>query len=101
MTKKGLNSNALKMIAIIAMTVDHLAWLLFPGYSTDGIALSMHIIGRLTAPIMIFFIVEGFFRTSNIKKYIGRLFIFAVISHFAYALMFNKSFIPLQQTVFD
>ena len=33
--KKGLNSNQLKLIAIIAMTVDHLAWVIWPGYQTQ------------------------------------------------------------------
>ena len=99
--KQGLNSNTLKMIAIIAMTIDHLAWAFFPGYSTAAVALLMHIVGRLTAPIMMFFIVEGYFRTSNVKKYIQRMFIFALISHFAYALMFHKNFIPLQNSIFD
>ena len=101
MRKAGLTSNALKTIAIIAMTVDHLAWLLFSGYSTNAAALSMHVVGRLTAPIMIFFIVEGYFRTRDVKKYILRMFVFAVISHFAYALLFDKNFIPLQDSVFD
>ena len=101
MIKQGLSSNSLKLIAIAAMTIDHLAWLFFPGYSTDPIALIMHVIGRLTAPIMMFFIVEGYFRTSNVKNYILRLLVLAVISHFAYALMFHKNFIPLQNTVFD
>jgi len=68
------------MIAIATMTIDHLAWVFFPGYSTDGTALLMHILGRLTAPIMMFFIVEGYFRTSNIKKYILRMFVFADVS---------------------
>ena len=99
--KRGFNSNTLKVIAIIAMTIDHLAWAFFPGYSTDGMVLLMHIIGRLTTPIMIFFIVEGYFKTNNIKKYIQRMFVFALISHFAYALMFDKNFIPLQNTIFD
>ncbi len=27
--KKGLNSNQLKLIAIIAMTVDHLTWVIW------------------------------------------------------------------------
>jgi len=99
--KQGLSSNGIKLIAIAAMTIDHLAWLFFPGYSTDPIALIMHVIGRLTAPIMMFFIVEGYFRTSNVKSYILRLLVLAVISHFAYALMFHKNFIPLQNTVFD
>ena len=44
----------------------------------------MHIIGRLTCPIMCYFIAEGYYHTRNINKYTFRLFIFAVISHFAY-----------------
>ena len=101
MFKQCLTSNAIKMIAIVAMTVDHLAWAFFPGYSTNPAALFMHIIGRLTAPIMMFFIVEGYFHTRSVTKYIQRMFAFAVLSHFAYALMFHKNFIPLQNSVFD
>ena len=40
----------------------------------------MNSIGRLTMPIMCFFIAEGYYRTKNLKKYLLRLFIFAVIS---------------------
>ena len=58
--EKGLTSNAIKIIAIIAMTVDHTATIFFPRYSLDVPVLLMHIIGRLTAPIMMFFIVEGY-----------------------------------------
>ncbi len=99
--KRGLNSNQLKMIAIIAMTVDHLAWVFFPGYRADFTPLLMHTIGRLTAPIMMFFIAEGYHHTRNVKKYIGRLFLFAIPSHFAYCFMFGKSFIPFQDSIFD
>ncbi|MDR2132843.1 MAG: conjugal transfer protein TraX [Clostridiales Family XIII bacterium] len=99
--QKGLTANTLKTIAIVAMTIDHLTWLLLPGYRTDALTLSLHAIGRLTAPIMMFFIAEGFHYTKNIKKYILRLFLFAFIAHFAYALLFAKSFIPFQHTVFD
>ena len=91
---KKLNSNHLKLIAITAMTIDHIAWLLFPGFQTNWYVLLLHIIGRLTAPIMWFFIVEGYNHTRNIKKYLTRLFIFAIISHFAYCFAFNISFIP-------
>ena len=100
-TQKGLTSNALKVIAIVAMTVDHLTWLLLPGYRTDILTLSLHTIGRLTAPIMMFFIAEGFYYTKNIKKYIFRMFLFALIAHFAYAMLFAKDFIPFRHTVFD
>ena len=76
---KGLNANQLKLIAIIAMTIDHLVWTLVPGYSTEWWVILCHIIGRLTAPIMWYFIAEGYHYTRNIRKYAGRLFLLAVI----------------------
>lgn len=91
---KKLNSNHLKIIAIIAMTIDHLADLLYPGMPNIFISNVMHIIGRLTAPIMFFFICEGYHYTKNVKNYISRLFIFALISHFAYCFAFGINFIP-------
>jgi hypothetical protein len=99
--EKGLTSNTIKMIGIIAMTIDHTALIFFPRYSLDLPVVFMHIIGRLTAPIMMFFIVEGYYHTKNLKKYLQRLFIFAIISHFAYTFAFGKSFIPFRETVFD
>ena len=96
---KILNSNQLKLIAIIAMTVDHIAWAMFDGYPSDLLPLVMHIIGRLTCPIMCYFIAEGYHYTRNINKYTFRLFAFAFVSHFAYIFASNdfvdfKSFIP-------
>lgn len=99
--RRGLNANALKMIAIIAMTIDHVTWTFLPGYRTDPLTLALHMIGRLTAPIMMFFIVEGFYHTKNLKKYLFRMFLFAFIAHFPYALLFNKTFLPLQEAVID
>lgn len=100
MTKsKILNSNQLKLIAIIAMTVDHIAWAMFDGYPSALLPLVMHIIGRLTCPIMCYFIAEGYHYTRNINKYTFRLFAFAFVSHFAYIFASNdfvdfKSLIP-------
>lgn len=95
MTKNNrLNSNQIKMIAIIAMTIDHMTWLFFPGYQKIWWIMGLHVIGRLTAPIMWFFIAEGFHYTRNVKKYILRLFTFAIISHFAYDFAGGISFIP-------
>lgn len=91
---KKLNSNHLKVIAIIAMTIDHIADLLYPGMPNNIITNILHIIGRLTAPIMFFFICEGFFYTKNLKKYITRLFAFALISHFAYCFSFGINYTP-------
>lgn len=97
--RKVLNSNQLKIIAILAMTVDHTAWAVFSGYPTQALPLIMHIIGRLTCPIMCYFIAEGYHYTRNIKKYTARLFVFSVVSHFAYIYASEgftdaKSFIP-------
>ncbi|MEE0264753.1 MAG: TraX family protein [Acutalibacteraceae bacterium] len=97
--KKILDSNMIKVIAIIAMTLDHITWMLFPGYPCDILPVTLHIIGRITCPVMCYFIAEGYHYTKNIKKYTKRLFIFALISHFAYifaSMDFTdwKSFIP-------
>ena len=97
--KKILNSNTIKIIAILAMTIDHIAWLVFPGYDDGVIPVVLHIIGRLTCPIMCYFITEGYHYTKNINKYTMRLFAFAFISHFAYIFASSsfvdwKSFIP-------
>lgn len=99
--KRGLNANQIKLIAIIAMTVDHLTWTLFPGYDKTWYVILLHIIGRLTAPIMWFFIAEGFHYTHNIKKYAGRLFLLALVSHFAYNFCFGIPFLPFQTSVFN
>lgn len=84
--KRILNSNMIKMIAIIAMTVDHIAWAVFEGYSTHPAAIIMHVIGRLTCPIMCYCIAEGYHYTRDVKKYTNRLFLFALISHVPYML---------------
>lgn len=101
MLKMGLNANQLKLIAIIAMAVDHLIWTLFPGYCTQWYVLLGHILGRLTAPIMWFFIAEGYSHTRSVKKYALRLFGLAVVSHFAYNFCFGIPFLPFQTGVFN
>lgn len=98
---KKLNSNHLKIIAIIAMTIDHFSDLIYPGFPANPIAVFLHIIGRLTAPIMWFFICEGYYHTHNVKKYIERLFVFAVISHFAYCFAFGINFVPFRSGIFN
>ena len=97
--RKGLNLNAIKLIAILAMTIDHIAWAAFPGYPRAALPLAMHLIGRITCPVMCYFIAEGYHYTRDVNKYTARLFVFAVISHFAYIFASNdfsgwRSFIP-------
>jgi hypothetical protein len=84
--KITMNANRIKLIAIAAMTLDHVAWMAFPGYSQEPLALILHVIGRMTCPMMCYFVAEGYHHTRNINKYTARLFLFALISHFPYLL---------------
>ncbi|TDQ42664.1 TraX family protein [Aureibacillus halotolerans] len=84
-----LNSNALKLIAIVTMVIDHTSiWLVAPGTTMDMIT---HTIGRMAAPIMCYLIAEGYCYTSNIHRYMKRLFIFSLISHFPFVLFLGLS----------
>ena len=101
MNKILLNANQLKLIAIIAMTIDHIADLFYPGFPVQPLPIALHLIGRLTAPIMWFFVCEGLHYTRNAKKYMLRMFIFAVISHFAYCFAFGINPIPFSTGIFN
>lgn len=111
--RKGLSGSTLKIIAIVTMLIDHIGATIVESamYSLVGnqqalmtvyyIMLSMRIIGRLAFPIFCFLLVEGFFHTKNVKKYTLRLFIFALISEFAFDFAFNQSFLEFShQNVF-
>jgi hypothetical protein len=95
--RTGLNANSLKLIAIAAMLCDHIAWGFVP--SASLIYQLMRAIGRLTAPIMSFFIAEGYYHTRSVKKYALRLFVFSIISYFPYYLMFESSQGPSLKTL--
>lgn len=93
--KIGINSFVLKIIAVVSMTIDHVGAVIFPTY------MWLRVIGRIAFPIYAFLIVEGYYHTGNIKKYLARLGIFAIISEpfFDYAL-FNNAFYIKSQNVF-
>lgn len=91
----GLSANQLKFIAIIAMLIDHIAWAFVPIRSLPGQV--MHTIGRLTIPIMCYFIAEGYHHTKNVKRYALRLGIFAIISHIPF-IYFETGHLPISFT---
>ncbi|MBQ2998751.1 MAG: conjugal transfer protein TraX, partial [Oscillospiraceae bacterium] len=89
-----LTSFHLHIIAMAAMLLDHLWITLVPGngWMTD--------IGRIAFPIFAFMTVEGFFNTKNLKKYVKRLFAFALISEVPFNLVAGGSvFYPVHQNV--
>lgn len=59
---KGLNSNQLKLLALLTMTVDHIGVHLFPQYPI------LRIIGRLAFPIYAYCIAEGCVHTKTAKS---------------------------------
>lgn len=85
--RKGLSSNALKYIVVVAMLLDHIAWYFIPINSV--LAQIFHFIGRLTAPVMCYFVAEGYHYTKDINKYLKRLLIFSVICHVLFVIKAN------------
>jgi hypothetical protein len=101
--QNGLSGNALKVIAIIAMTIDHLAWVGIETYeqAETPLQIGLHCIGRLTAPMMIFFVAEGYHHTHDFRRYLRRLLMLAVVSHFAFCYFNMSSFNPLNNLLFN
>ncbi len=95
MRERGLTGFDLKCIAIFSMLVDHIGAYLFPS------EVWMRYVGRLSFPIFAFLIVEGYFHTRNVKKYMARLFVFACISEIPYDLVrYDTLFFKENQNIF-
>lgn len=87
-------SASLHIMAMLFMLCDHLWGTVIPG--NDWLT----VIGRLTFPIYAFMIVEGYFHTKNLKKYVLRLLIFALFSEIPFNLvMGSRVFYPIHQNV--
>lgn len=101
-----MNYKQLKLFAMCCMVFDH-AVRIFPlgqifapladlfwskGYGgladwlLDDCVLYIMYIGRLAAPIFIYCIAQGFAHTSNVRRYVGRVLLTAVIAQVPYTL---------------
>lgn len=68
------------------MTIDHVTWLLFPGCQKVWWVIALHIIGRLTAPIMWFFIAE-----IDKSRFLGMIF----MNNLRFRCLFGDNFCNL------
>ena len=82
MDTRPLNRDVIKYIAMAAMTLNHVARVFL---TTGTVMYEVFIyIGYFTAPVMCYFLVEGYQYTRSKKKYGQRLLLFAMISQVPY-----------------
>lgn len=78
--KTNLDTDFLKLIAILSMLADHIGSAFFPEQPI------FRWIGRLAFPLFCYCLTVGLLYTHDIRRYFGRLTLFAVISQPFYAL---------------
>jgi hypothetical protein len=68
----------LELLAMVTMLIDHIGVVFYPEEFT------FRVIGRISFPIYIYLAVQGYRKTSNIRKYFFRLIILAGLSQIPY-----------------
>lgn len=89
-----LSTATLHILAMTFMLLDHSWATIFPGQEW------MTCVGRIAFPIFAFMLVEGYFHTHNLKKYMLRMLVFALISEIPFDIMYGGQwFYPYHQNV--
>lgn len=108
-----LSGSMLKIIAIVAMFLDHAAVALhyqLPVLDDTLFHLGvinvtpyyiLRAIGRLAFPIFCFLIAEGIVHTRDVRKYAGRLLVFAVISEMFFDLLLAYNTVCFEPSFLD
>ena len=81
--KTNLDTDFIKLAAIISMTIDHVGSVFFPQYP------AFRWIGRIAFPLVSYCLTGGMLYTRDIRKYLFRLGAFALISQPFWILAFN------------
>ena len=94
---KGLSNNQLKLIALLAMTIDHVGMILSPWSAW------MRVIGRLAFPIFAFMIAEGCRHTRSMGKYLGLMALLAlgcqVVDFFATGSLYQSILVTFSMSI--
>lgn len=80
--ENGISADALKVIAMLTMLIDHVGAALFADVEI------LRLIGRISFPIYVWLLVMGFVHTSSRKKYMLQMGAFALISEVPFDLAF-------------
>lgn len=80
-----LSGSWLKVIAILSMTIDHIAY--YYGVSNPYVYELMRTVGRIAFPTFAFLLAEGYAYTRNRQRYMLSLFTFAILSEIPWILL--------------
>ena len=96
-----MNYFILKIIAFIFMTIDHIgAAIILPIEGQTELYIILRILGRIAFPIFAFLLVNGYYHTSDKKKYLFRLVLFALISEPIFDFGFFKTLEAGHQNIY-
>lgn len=92
MKYRSLPQEGLKLIACMAMLLDHIGASLLPG-------IPLRLIGRISFPIYCFLLCQGIRHTRSSSKYLFRLGISALLSELPFDLLFYGTLTLRSQNV--
>lgn len=75
-----MNIFHIKLLAVVTMVIDHIGIFFFPQEFV------FRLIGRIAFPLFAWLIANGAYHTRNIRQYIFRIFLLAVISQVPYMM---------------
>ena len=82
---KELSGSWLKIIAVLSMTIDHLAY--YCNCESPLLYEFLRGVGRIAFPVFAFLVTEGFVHTRNRQNYMLSLFAFALLSEIPWLLL--------------
>ena len=88
-----MNGNQLKILALAAMTLDHIGYILFPQ------VLWLRVVGRLAFPIFAFMVAEGCFYTRDKRRYLATMCAFAAGIQLAYWVCMHSLYQSIMTTL--
>ncbi|MDE7477705.1 MAG: conjugal transfer protein TraX, partial [Lachnospiraceae bacterium] len=99
----GISAAVLKWIAVVTMLTDHFAVAVYRWIAVynNYVYFVLRKIGRIAFPIYCFLLVEGFYHTRSVSKYLRNCFLFAVVSEIPFNMaIFGKVIYPKGQNVY-